>query len=207
MTPPSNEQTVFVVDDEQQAAKSVCELVNSMGVAAQSYSSAQEFLNDYTPDRRGCLVTDVRMEEIDGVQLQAALNEQGALLPVIAITADADTSTTVKLMQQGAQTLLEKPYEANELWNAIFEALQLDWQRHSEQSHRQEIQGRFDLLSDKEVDVLRQIIAGKSNKQIAAKLDVSLRTIEARRHEIFRKMEAKSVAELVRLVIEAGVKM
>ncbi len=144
---------------------------------------------------------------MDGVQLQAELNARGAILPVIAVTAHADTSTTVKLMQQGALTLLEKPYDADDLWNAVLQALKLDAARHSEQTRRQEIQERFDQLSEKEVDVLREIIAGKSNKQVAAKLDVSLRTVEARRHDIFHKMQAHSVAELVRLVIEAGVEM
>jgi len=202
-----SQPTVFVVDDDEAARKSVCALVNSMGVNAQAYASAEEFLDAYTPDRRGCLVTDVRMPEMSGIELQQQLLERGMELPVIMITAFARTENTVKAMQQGALTLLDKPPPEDALWEAIRKALALDASRHGEQQWREEIQERFAQLTPSEVDVMREIIAGKPNKQIASHLDMGLRTVEARRHNIFQKMQVRSVAELVRLAIEADLNL
>ena len=198
------EPTVFVVDDDRMARDSVCALVRSLGMRAQSFASGEEFLAQYTPDLPGCLVTDVRMLGMSGVELQQRLNEDGVTLPVIVLTAFARTSLTVKVMQQGAVTLLEKPYEEDDLWDAIRKALAEDAQTRQDLGWLQELQRRLGTLTAKERDVLDGIVAGKANKVIARDLDVSIRTVENRRRDIFTKMQADSVAELVRLIIQAG---
>lgn len=197
------EQTVFVVDDDRQARESVCALVRSLGLRAESFASAEDFLAAFTPDRAGCLVTDVRMLGMSGVELQQKLNEAGAPLPVIVLTAYARTSLTVEVMQRGALTLLEKPYEEDDLWDAIRKALAQDARRRQQHEHVAQIRGRLESLTHKEREVLDRIVAGKPNKNIARELDVSIRTVENRRRDIFAKMQADSVAELVRMVIDA----
>jgi FixJ family two-component response regulator len=208
MSSTSIEQTVYVVDDDRSARESVCALVRSMGILAIAFASAEELLKSLRSDARGCIVSDVRMEGgMSGDELQARLNELGVLMPIILLTAFAKTSLTVKVMQAGAVTLLEKPYRDNELWDAIRKALTLDSNRYNQLAQRQEVQDRYDQLTPQELEVLRGIVAGKANKQIAKQLDVSLRTVESRRHVIFEKFQVKSVAELVRLVIEAGIQL
>lgn len=195
--------TVFVVDDDDQARNSVCALVRSMGLAAESFSSAEGFLAAYEDPGPGCLVTDVRMMGMSGLELQEALHKRGLTLPVIVITAHARTPLTVRAMKLGAVTLLEKPYEDDDLWDAIREALKIDHSSRQRRAHRQELRRRIDTLTDKERETMRLVIAGKANKVIARHLDVSIRTVESRRHNLFQKLQVDSVAELVQLVMEA----
>jgi FixJ family two-component response regulator len=203
MTATPAEPTVFVVDDDRQARESVCALVRSLGVRAESFSSAEEFLEAYEPHLPGCLVTDVRMFGMSGIELQQKLREDGVPIPVIVITAYARTPVTVKAMQHGALTLLEKPYEEDELWDAIRKALAIDAAGRQQFERRQELRDRLAGFSPKEREVLDAVVAGKPNKTIARELDVSIRTVENRRRDVFAKMKADSVAELVRMVIEA----
>jgi FixJ family two-component response regulator len=195
--------TVFVVDDDEQARASVCALVRSMGIRAQPFASAEEFLAADVADEPGCLVTDHRMFKMTGADLLEMLRERGIPLPVVVLTAYADTALAVRVMKSGAITLLEKPYEENALWDAIRNALALDAQQRPQIERRREIQRRLSTLTEKERQVLSLVVAGKANKAIAKELDVSVRTVENRRRDIFEKMEAQSVAELVRMVIEA----
>ena len=132
----SNEPTVFVVDDDELARDSVCALVQSMGIRAESFSSAEEFLEQYVDGRPGCLVTDVRMTGMSGLELQEKLQELKIPLPVIVMTAYAKTSLTVRAMQSGAVTVLEKPCEENELWDAIRTALARDAQGRDARDQR-----------------------------------------------------------------------
>ena len=120
------EPTVYVVDDDDQSRMSVCALVRSMGIAAESFSSAEEFLDNYRPDQPGCLVTDVRMRGISGLELQEKLHERNIPLPVILMTAFAGVPMTIQAIKRGAVTLLEKPFEENQLWEAIRGALERD---------------------------------------------------------------------------------
>jgi FixJ family two-component response regulator len=204
----ANQQTVYVVDDDRSARESVCAVVRSMGIFAMAFASAEELLNYLRPDMRGCIVSDVRLDGgLSGDELQAKLAEQQISLPIILLTAYARTELTVRVMQAGAVTLLDKPYREDDLWDAIRKALTLDALRHNELARRQEVQQSYDQLTPQEIAVLRGIVAGKANKQIAKQLDVSLRTVESRRHAIFEKFQVKSVAELVRLVIEAGLEL
>jgi FixJ family two-component response regulator len=198
----SEKQTVFVVDDDEDARNSVCALVRSMGLPTRGFSSAEEFLEAYTSDAPGCLVTDVRLLGMSGIDLQEALAARGKELPVIVLTAFARTSLTVRAIQQGAVTLLDKPYHDDDLWEAIGKGLTEDAERRAKRSRREEIRARVERLSTSERDVLELVVAGQANKVIAKRLGVSLRTVENRRREVFAKMEADSVAELVRLTME-----
>lgn len=193
--------TVFVVDDDEQARESVCALIRSMGLRAEAYPSGEAFLESIQEDRPGCLVTDLRMLGMSGLELQEALIERGITLPVIVITAHPRTSLTVRAMRRGAITLLEKPYEDNELWDAIREGLQRDEQQRGEMTRIRELTRRYESLSEKERAVMEMIVEGLANKVIARKLDVSIRTVESRRHDVFEKMAAGSLAELVRMSV------
>lgn len=198
------EPTVFVVDDDELARTSTTALVGSMGIPSESFCSAEEFLDRYVAGRPGCLVTDIRMLGMSGLELQERLRELDIQLPVVVMTAYAKTPLTVRAIQGGAVTLLEKPCEENELWDAIRRALARDAEDRAANEHRQRIVRRIEGLTPTQRKVMDMIVAGKANKVIAVELDVSIRTVEARRQEVFAKMKADSVAELVRLVMEAN---
>lgn len=200
----TDEPTVFVVDDDELARTSVCALVRSMGIRAESFSSAEEFLNHYVEGRPGCLVTDVRMLGMSGLELQERLRELDIRLPVIVMTAYAKTPLTVRAIQGGAVTLLEKPCGEDELWDAIRKALSQDINGRATHQRVQELRRRIERLTPTQRKVMDLIVAGKANKVIAMELDISVRTVEARRQEVFVKMQSDSVAELVRLVLEAS---
>ncbi|QDV42695.1 Response regulator protein TmoT [Stieleria neptunia] len=197
------QQVIFVVDDDERARESVCALVSSMGLESMAFASAEAFLEFYTKDKPGCLVTDIRMLGMSGLELQAELSDMGSLLPVIVLTAFATTPVTVQAIQRGAITLLDKPYLEDDLWNAIRKALALDARKRVEEAHRQAIRERINELTPSERTVLSYVVAGKPNKVIANRLDVSVRTVENRRSEIYTKLQAESVVDLVRMVIEA----
>ncbi len=154
--------------------------------------------------RPGCLVTDVRMLGMSGLELQEKLRELDVHLPVVVMTAHATTPLTVRAMQGGALTLLEKPFEENELWDAIRKALAKDAEQRATHERRRELSRRIERLTPTQREVMDLIVAGKSNKWIAKELDVGVRTVESRRREVFEQMQAESLAELVRLAIEAS---
>jgi FixJ family two-component response regulator len=197
------EPTIFVVDDDEQARSSVCALVRSMGMSAESFASAEDFLNRYTPGRPGCLVTDYRMLGMSGLELQEELIRRNIALPVIVLTAYARTSVAVQAMKAGAVTMLDKPYAEDDLWDAIRKALAQGAVAQTKAARREEFRRRIAALAPSERAVMDLIVGGDANKVIANKLGVSLRTVENRRHEVLEKMHADSVAELVRMVIEA----
>jgi FixJ family two-component response regulator len=193
--------TVYIVDDDEQARESVSALVRSMGLNTELFASAEEFLEQVHRVERGCLVTDLRMLGMSGVELQDALLQRDISLPVILITAYPRTSLTVRAMKHGAITLLEKPYEDDDLWDAVRDGLQRDQEQHDKRNRLREIRRRLDSLSEKQQEVIDMMVDGTANKVIARRLDVSIRTVENRRHDIFEKMQANSLAELVRMVV------
>ena len=195
------EQTVFVIDDDRQSRDSVSTLVRSMGIAAQEFDSAEAFLATYQDDP-GCLVTDYRMRGMSGLELQESLNASGTSLPLIIVTAFARTPVTVQAIKNGAVTMLDKPYDADKLWQAIRTALAEDKERRELQRTQLDARVRLNSLSAKESSVLDLILDGASNKSMASELDVSLRTIENRRRKIFSKMGVDTVAELVAAVLK-----
>jgi two-component system response regulator FixJ len=204
MSEKSDQPTVFVIDDDGPARESVCLLVRSMGIRAVAFESAEEFLNGFDPGCPGCVITDVRMPGRSGVELQEVLLSNSIEIPVIVLTGYASTNLTVRAMKNGAVTLLDKPYQDNDLWDAVRCALTQD-AAHRQRSRRvRELHERLERLTAREANVPGLILQGRPNKQMAAELNVSERTVENRRREIFRKTETNSVAEVVRLAIEAG---
>lgn len=199
------EAIIYVVDDDQQARKAVQTLVRAMGVKAEGFESAEEFLSDYNGHRPACLVTDVRMLGMSGLELQERLNQMGVTMSVVVLTAFASTPTTVRAMRNGALTLMEKPCDDDELWDAIRTGLAADVQNYEMERRRDSILQKLELLTPKERQVLEYIVAGDANKVVARKLDVSIRTVENHRHKIFHKMNADSLAELVRIALAAGI--
>ncbi len=201
----TSQAMIYVVDDDQQSRKAVLTLVQPMGIPAKSFASAEEFLKSYDGRRPACLVTDVRMLGMSGLELQEQLNKLGITISVVVLTAFASTPTTVRAMRNGALTLLEKPCNDDELWEAIRTGLTSDERNAQLESSRSELLERLNTLTPKEREVLQYIVSGDANKVVARKLDVSVRTIENHRQKIFQKMQADSLAELVRIALAAGI--
>ena len=196
--------TVFVVDDDEGSRNSVKALVQSMGVRAETFASAEMFLESLDPARPGCLITDVRMLGLSGIELQEKLVEEGITLPVIIITAHAETPLTVRAVKKGAVTVLEKPCRDYELYDAIRDALAQDEHQRSQSIDHRSFVERVSKLTPQERAVLKLMIEGMANKVIARRMNVSIRTIENRRQRIFEKTETDSLAELIRLVVKTG---
>lgn len=197
------EPCVFVVDDDPAAGESVVALAESHGVRARAYPSAGEFLAVYDRSQPGCLVTDLRMPDLNGVGLLEEMKQRQLPLPAIVISGYASVEATVLAMQAGAVTLLQKPYQNQDLWNAIQQAVEQDAARRAAETRRQEAAARLATLSQEELQVLDLVLTGLPNKAIAIKLLLGQRTVDSRRQSIMAKMQASSVAELVRLVLEA----
>jgi FixJ family two-component response regulator len=192
-----------VVDDDEAARDSLCALVSSMGLRACKFPSAGEFLAKCGDNPAGCLVTDYRMTPVNGLELQQELEARGIKMPVIIITAYATASLAVQAMQRGAVTLLEKPCDDQLLAETIRQALLLDARRRREDDLRADCITRLGRLSPKERQVMEMMMTGKSNKLIAIELGLHTRTVESRRHRVFKKTKTTSMAELIRLVLRA----
>jgi two-component system, LuxR family, response regulator FixJ len=193
--------TVFVVDDDDAVRDSLGMLLESVGLRCRSYPSAAEFLLAYKPDHAGCLVLDIRMPGMSGIELQERLNEIGAILPVIFITGHGDVPLAVKAMRAGAVDFLQKPYNEQELLDRIHRALQGDGERRRELSERDLIVRRHGKLTPREREVFDLIVQGKPNKVVASDLGVSQRTVEIHRSRVMEKMEATSFAHLMNMAM------
>jgi len=193
--------TVFVVDDDPAVRRSLSALIQTVFPRVETYGSALEFLAVYQPEQPGCLVLDVAMPGITGLELQRKLNHQRNDLPVVFISAHGNVPMAVRAMEAGAVTFLEKPVKEEQLFTAIRKALELDAQNRRRKARRKEVERRLALLTAREREVLDLIVEGKYNKEIAVRLGVSIRTIEDRRARVMKKMGADSVAELVRLAM------
>jgi two-component system response regulator FixJ len=196
-----HDPVIFVVDDDPAARNSMAALIKSRGLAVQTFASAEEFLAGYDPRQRGCLIVDVRMTGMSGLDLQEQMAAQGVNLPVIVITGFADVPMAVRAMRAGAVTFLEKPCGEQEIWDAIQAALGAEARSNELRQNRAEIEERYASLTPGEVKVLERMVTGVPNKAIVAELGLALRTIEMRRGKIMKKMKAGSLAELVRLVL------
>jgi two-component system response regulator FixJ len=199
----NDSNTIFVIDDDANARESVLALVRSKGLQAKSFASTDEFLAEYTPAMKGCIVVDVRMAGMAGLGLLEKLKSPPGSLPVIATTQDG-VGSAVKAMQAGALTYLEKPWNEDKLWGAIQQALDVEQTQHPHRRQLLETQQRLASLSEDELEVFRRLLAGHANKRIAADLDIGLRTVELRRANIMKKMQATSLPDLVRLAILGG---
>ncbi|MEK6237662.1 MAG: response regulator [Planctomycetales bacterium] len=197
----SDQPTIFIIDDDPLVRDSTRLLVKSMGGRFQTHSSAADFLERYGGES-GCVVSDVRMAGMTGLQLLETLAEQGFLIPVILITAFADIPTTVRAIQQGAVTVLRKPCADSELWEAISTGLEQEKIKRRKRTRLTELRERIATLTPGEETVMNRVVKGEMNKAIATELGVSLRTVEQRRSRVLKKMKVQSIAELVRCVLE-----
>lgn len=196
--------TVYVVDDDDAIRRSVQALLSTMDVDAQDYPSAEAFLEAYDGRRPACLITDVRMLGMSGLELQDRLNELDISIPVIIITAYAATPMTVRAMQQGAFTFLEKPCDEDVLYNAVNKAINNDRTRYVAEQQEANVRERLESLTPQERAVFEHIVHGDANKVVARRLNLSVRTVETYRRRVFEKMQADSLAELVRMSVQAG---
>jgi two-component system response regulator FixJ len=194
--------TVYIVDDDDAIRSALRLLLKSVGLAAATVPSAQEFLATYDPQQPGCLILDVRMPGMSGLELQQQLNLRGAIIPVIFITGHGDVPMAVEAMQQGAFDFLQKPFRDQDLIERIQRALAKDQTGRTELRERTRIKERLESLTAREREVLELVTNGKPNKIMAADLGVSQRTVEIHRARVMEKMGAASLAQLVRMVLD-----
>jgi two-component system, LuxR family, response regulator FixJ len=193
--------TVFVVDDDRAMRQSLQWLIESVGLAVETFSSARAFLESYDPRRPGCLVLDIRMPEMSGLELQDKLGAGGETLPIIIITGHGDVSTAVRALKAGAVDFVEKPFNGQALLDRINRALDLDRERYRTRTERIDTETRLSLLTPREREVLDLVVAGQANKAIARQLQISMKTVETHRAKVMEKMGADSLPSLVRTAI------
>jgi FixJ family two-component response regulator len=201
------EPTVHVVDDDASFLVALARLLGASGHTVKTYASANEFLAQRNADEPGCVVVDLRMPEVDGLDLQAALARSSNPLPVLFLTGHADTVSTVQAMRGGAEDFLEKRAPKAALLDAVQRALARDTNERQSRTRQQELRSRFDTISTREREVLGLVLQGRLNKQIADDLGIVERTVKVHRKAIMTKLGVRSVAALTRLTQEAGVPM
>jgi two-component system, LuxR family, response regulator FixJ len=202
---PSEKAVVHVIDDDEAMRQSLAFLLGAVGMEVQTYQSAVAFLKVAPDVKAGCVITDVRMPELSGVELLRRLRELKLGIPVIVITGHGDVPLAVEAMKIGALDFLEKPFDDEVLLASVRSALnQLD-RDQKRQAERSDIEGRLATLSNRERDVLEGLVAGHANKQIAYDLGISPRTIEIYRANLMTKMQAASLSDLVRMALVAGI--
>lgn len=197
--------TVFIVDDDADMRDSLAYLMRSVGLTAAVYASAQEFFAAYQRGIPGCLVCDVRMPDMSGLELYERLVAEGSTLPVIFMTAYADVPMAIRALKSGAVEFVEKPFHAQTMLERVQRALAEEQVRREEFARFEEIRQRLEMLTDKEQEALTLIMDGSPNKAIAVKFDITERAVEMRRASIMRKLHAHSLAELIRLVTEYNI--
>lgn len=199
-----SEALVTIVDDDEAVRDSLALLLNFRGYRTRAYPSAEACLAAWRPDWRGCLLLDLRLGGMDGLALQQALSERGNTLPIVFLTGHGDLAHARAALRRGAVDFLEKPYEEAALLAAVAEAIATDTRQHAEQSRAADVAARMERLSERERQVLELVVAGKPNRDIAAGLGISPRTVEVFKARMMEKMQARSVPELVRMWLEAG---
>jgi len=197
--------TVFIVDDDPSVRKALKRLIESVGLEVETLTSAQEFSDQEQPDKPSCLVLDVRMPGLSGLDLQDELAARGLNMPIIFITGHGNIPMGVRAMKAGAVDFIEKPFDDQALLDAIHQAIEQDRKARLEQAKIKEILRRVGLLTHRERQVFALVVTGIFNKQIAFELGTSEKTIKVHRARIMQKMQAKSLADLVRLAEKAGV--
>jgi FixJ family two-component response regulator len=204
MNPTPESGTIFIVDDDASFLKSVSRLLRAAGYSVQVFDSAKKFLEQLAPGMSGCVLADLQMPELNGLQLQEALAKSANPLPVVFLSAQGDIPTTVQAMRRGAEDFLTKLSPKEKLLDAVWRALARGAQERSERVHLQKLRGRFDGLTPRELEVLEYVVRGKMNKQIADALGINERTVKLHRTNLTRKLQVQSAVELTRLVEEAG---
>lgn len=194
------EATVFIVDDDAAVRRFLLGLIASVDLPVEAYASAQEFLDAYEPGRPGCLLLDVRMPGMSGLELQTKLAERAIRLPVIILTGHGDVQVAVRAMKVGAFDFIEKPFSNELLLDRIQKAVTESVHADNNRAEQDEIIGRIRRLTPRERQVLDLVVAGETNKGVASRLDISEKTVETHRARVMEKMCAKSLAGLVKMV-------
>lgn len=197
----NNQPTVFIVDDDKEVREAISMLMDSVGLPNESFDSAWAYLSCFDPARAGCLVLDVRMRQMSGLELQERLQEEPMHPPIIIITGHGDVPMAVRAVKNGATDFIEKPFNDQALLDAVHKALELDTEQRGHAEEIADIRDRVERLTPREREVLGQIIAGKRNKVIAVDLGISQSTVEAHRAKVMEKLEARSLSELMRLML------
>lgn len=196
--------TVFVVDDDASLCDSLLFLIESVALQVRAFQSHADFLSAYDPEVPGCIVLDVRMPGMSGLELQELLNARQSCHPVIMITGHGDVAMAIRAMKAGAFDFIEKPFSDQMLLDRIQRAVEKDTERRRERAHARELRSRFDDITPREWEVIELVVAGESNRSIAETLGVSRKTIEVHRAHIMSKTRARSLAELVQFTLAAG---
>jgi two-component system response regulator FixJ len=205
MVTAAAERAVYVVDDDDAALDSLIMLLNAEGLPARGFASAIEFLKSLPDAARGCVITDLRMPEMDGVELIRALRSQGSILPVVVVTGHADVTKAVDAMKAGAADFIEKPFESDLILRLVRACLEENDEAVDANALRSRVKQRLDSLTSRERQVLELVVEGASNKMIANRLGISPRTVEIYRASVMSKMRADSLSELVRMTLASGV--
>ena len=195
--------TVFVVDDDEAVRNSLRLLLKAVGLPTEVFRSADEYLKAFDNGRSGCLVLDIRMPGMSGLELQEELNRREAILPIIFISGHGDIPMAVEAMQRGALDFLQKPFRDQDLLDRIHRAIEKDRTGRALLGNRESIRARIASLTPREQEILTMVTQGKANKVIAADLELSQRTVEIHRAHVMEKMGANSLAHLVRMVVDA----
>lgn len=199
-----SDATVFIVDDDASVRDSLALLLSLRGFRTQSFASAEAFLDTYRGDREGCLLTDLRMPGLSGLELHAELQRRGVALPVVVLTAHGDVATTRMAMKAGAFDFLEKPVDDAVLLDVLHHAIAEDGRRREAARREQSVRERLDRLTPREADVLRLLVEGLQHRDVAERLSISPRTVEVYKARMMEKLQCRSIAELVRVAVASG---
>jgi RNA polymerase sigma factor (sigma-70 family) len=202
----SDSQTVYVVDDDHDVREGLDALLQSVGLKCKAFASTSEFLRNQLPDEPSCLVLDVRMPGLSGIDFQAELAGAKINIPIIFLTGHGDMPMSVKAMKAGAVEFLTKPVREQDLLDAVRVALDRDRAEREHDAKTRDLRARFNMLSQREQEIMRLVCAGLMNKQVAAEIGVSEVTVKVHRHNTMKKLGARSLAELVRMADSLGIR-
>ena len=197
----SEAPSVFIVDDDEQVRSALTLLMESVGLKSESFSSAQEYLDQFDAAKSGCLILDVRMPGLSGLDLQARLSVEKSHPPIIIITGHGDVPMAVRAVTAGAVDFIEKPFNNQSMLDSVHRAIEQDAKQRGESSRLQDIETKYDELTPREKEVLQYVIEGKRNKIIASEMNISQSTVEAHRSKVMEKMSANTLSDLMRMAL------